>query len=111
MHTEVHHRQISGARLSLLSIRLHIAADSSPCIDLVRKVNRHCEIVERYAVQIGTLRRAVIGISFARSRWSRRYGGIVVGSSIAERRSRLLILGYCSLEVLVRNVDLLLQSI
>src|ERR1700752_1937224 len=111
MHTEVHHRQIRGTRLGLLSIRLHIAAYSSPRIDLIRKVNWHCEIVERYAVQVGTLRRAVIGISLAGSGWGRRYGGIVVGASITERGSRLLILRHCSLQVLVRDVDLLLQDI
>jgi len=100
MHTQVHHGEISGTRLRLLSIRLHIAAYSSPRIHLVRKVNRQYEVIKRYAIEIG-LGRAISGIQLARSSGRRGHGRIVIGASITERRSRLLILRHRSFQILV----------
>src|SRR5579863_1329333 len=111
MHAQIHHRQIRGTRLRLLSIRLHIAAYSSPRIDLIRKVNRQHEIIESDAVKVGTLRRAVIGILLAAGARPCCHRRIVVRTSVAESRSRLLILRDRGFQILVRNVDLLLQSI
>ena len=51
VQTQIHHGQIRGAGLGLLAIRLHPTTHPSPCIDLIRQIKRHGEIVKRNAVK------------------------------------------------------------
>ncbi len=108
MQTQIDYRQISRTGLRLLSIRFDILAHAPPCVDLVRQIDRHHEIIEGQAIKGRASWRTIAGIFLAAGRGTRTQRWIVIGANVAQRRPRLLVLGNCRFQVLVGNIDLLL---